>query len=396
MRLAHPGPAAVVLVAGSALFTAVSGVSFAAAASTAAAVASAAAPPGKQSCEPLQLPAAPPSPSATPTTTSPSTTPTPTSTTPAQTATPTPTTPGPSTSTTAAPDPTSTSTHPAASPSTTPSTTQASLCVEVTAAQASSERGKQVRWTVNAWTTGATAAAATVKLQATPAARGTPTFSFGCGKSDGTSSCDLGAVDPLSAHRQLQVQLTVPVTASAVKSVSLTATGTATALAKAAKAAAAVAITAPRTSATTQPQPTAPAPPPPPAPSLALAPPMTVTSPLPAGSLPGIPSVGPAPAQSPAGNAAGLFPTVNPSPGLGFPSVGGASRVADTSALPESASVVNAQLAGLAALALAFVLAVTRLSLRHSANQAASQTGPGTDTDGQPGEKPAADDAPGA
>ena len=70
MRLAHPRPAAVALVAGSVLFTAVSGVSFAAAATTAAAATSAAAPPGKQSCEPLQLPAASPSPSATPTTTS--------------------------------------------------------------------------------------------------------------------------------------------------------------------------------------------------------------------------------------------------------------------------------------------------------------------------------------
>jgi hypothetical protein len=189
----------------------------------------------------------------------------------------------------------------------------------------------------------------------------------------------LGAVDPLSAHRQLQAQLTVPLTASAVKSVSLTVTGTATALPNAAKASAAVAITAPTTSApkTSAPttsataQPTSAGPPlgplPPPAP------PMTVTSPLPAGSLPGIPSIGPAPTQSQPGNAAGLFPTVDPSPGLGFPTVGGANRIADTSALPEGASVVNAQLAGLAALALAFVLAVTRMSLRRSANQNASQ-----------------------
>jgi len=271
---------------------------------------------------------------------------------------------------------------------------QASLCVEVTAAQASSERGKQVRWTVNAWTTGATAAAATVKLQASPAASGTPTFSFGCGKSDGTSSCDLGAVDPRSAHRQLQAQLTVPVTASAVKSVSLTATGTATQLPKAAKAAAAVDITAPRTSATTPPTPTAPplAPPlalppaplppltplPPAAPLPSPAPPMTITSPLPVGSLPGIPSADPAPAQSQAGNAAGLFPTLNPSPALGFPRVGGASRIADISALPEGASVVNAQLAGLAALTLAFVLSVTRLSIRRSAKQGTSQSDPDT------------------
>jgi hypothetical protein len=251
----------------------------------------------------------------------------------------------------------------------------------VTAAQASSERGKQVRWTVSAWTIGATATGAAITLQGSPAGSGTASFSFGCGTSDGTSSCDLGAVDPQSAHRQLQAQLTVPVAASAVKSVSLTVTGTAPALPKAARASASVAITAPGTAATTQ---TAPA-----TPSQAPQPPMTVISPLPVGSLPGLPSVGLPPAglpplapgttQSQAGSAAGLFPTVSPSPMPSFPSVGGARRVADTSALLEGASVVNAQLAGLAALALAFVLAVTRLSIRRPAGQAADQ--PGTEAD---------------
>jgi hypothetical protein len=113
---------------------------------------------------------------------------------------------------------------------------------------------------------------------------------------------------------------------------------------------------------------------------------MTIPSPLPVGSLPGIPSTGPgapgapgspadpagpanpAGTQTKPGSAAGLFPTVNPSPST----IGkaGASRVADTSALPEGAAIVNAQLAGLAALALAFVLAVTRVSIRRPANQA--------------------------
>jgi hypothetical protein len=261
----------------------------------------------------------------------------------------------------------------------------------VTAAQASSERGKQVRWTVSAWTIGATATGAAITLQGSPAGSGTASFSFGCGTSDGTSSCDLGAVDPQSAHRQLQAQLTVPVAASAVKSVSLTVTGTAPALPKAARASASVAITAPGTEATTQTAPATPsqAPQPPPLPPQAPQPPMTVISPLPVGSLPGLPSVGLPPAglpplapgttQSQAGSAAGLFPTVSPSPMPSFPSVGGARRVADTSALPEGASVVNAQLAGLAALALAFVLAVTRLSIRRPAGQAADQ--PGTEAD---------------
>jgi len=124
---------------------------------------------------------------------------------------------------------------------------------------------------------------------------------------------------------------------------------------------------------------------------------VTVTSPVPVGSLPGIPSTGPAPTRSQAGNAAGLFPTLNPSPALGFPGVGGARRIADTSALPEGASVLNAQLAGLAALVLAFALAVTRLSIRHSAKQAAGQPDPGTETDGKPrDDRPGTGDKPGA
>ncbi|HEX9040961.1 MAG TPA: hypothetical protein VF838_08010 [Trebonia sp.] len=302
------------------------------------------------------------------------------------------------TSTTAPTDPPAAA---AASPGTTSSATQASLCVEVTAAQASSERGKQIGWTVNAWTTGATATAVAVKLRASPAASGTPTFSFGCGTSDGTSSCDLGAVDPQSAHRQLQAQLTVPVTASAVKSVSLTVTGSAAQLPTAAKVSVTVAITAPKTSSTTQPAPGS-APPGgvPPGPPSAPAPPGTLLSPLPVGSLPGLPPVGPpvgpAPTQSQAGNAAGLFPTVNPSPTLGFPPAGEASRVADTSALPEGASVVNAQLAGLAALAVAFVLAVTRLSIRRTAEQPASKSGPDTGTGDKAGDNPGTGDKPDA
>ena len=78
--------------------------------------------------------------------------------------------------------------------------------------------------------------------------------------------------------------------------------------------------------------------------------------------------------------------------------MGGANRIADTSALPEGASVVNAQLAGLAALALAFVLAVTRMSLRRSANQNASQAadepGPESSPDAGATTEPGADHKP--
>ena len=251
---------------------------------------------------------------------------------------------------------------------------QVSLCVQVASARASSERGTAVRWTVSVWTTGGNVPDAAVRLQATPASSGPPRFSSGCGKADGTSACDLGAVDAKSAPRQLQVQLTVPVSATAVKSVRLTVTGSTAHLTKAPKASATVSITAPPPASKAAPPP-ANNTTPPPASGAAQNPPdeppapVTVTSPLPVGSLPGIPPGIPpaAPTLSPGGNAAGLFPTLHPkqSPGSTHPTPHSHTRpIANASALPEGAPVVGAQLAGLAALALAFILAVTRLSIR--------------------------------
>jgi hypothetical protein len=239
-----------------------------------------------------------------------------------------------------------------------PHGTQVSLCVEVARSQASSERGHSAQWTVSAWTTDGNVPDATIRLRATPVSGGAPGFSFGCGNDDGTSSCDLGAVDAKSAKRQLQAQLTVPVTASAVTSVSLTVIGSAAHLTTAPKASAIISITAP----------SAAAPQNPPAPATAPPVPTMVTSPLPI-DLPSIPAA--SPTLSPAGNAADLFPILDPkpnpkpTPSPAQPGQKARTRsVADTSALPEGAPIVGAQLAGLAALALAFVLAVTRLSIR--------------------------------
>jgi hypothetical protein len=243
-----------------------------------------------------------------------------------------------------------------------PHAAQVSLCVQVARVQASSERGKAAQWTVSAWTTGGNVTDAVLRLQSAPASGGTPGFSFGCGKNDRAAACDLGAVDAKSAPRQLQAQLTVPATASDVKSVSLTVTGSTAHLAKEPKASATVAITAPPPAVTAGQNP-APSPPPP----------VTVTSPLPVGSLPGIPPVVISPTLSPGGNASGLFPTLQPTPSASPHHPASKSRttpLANTSALPEGATVIGAQLAGLAALALAFVLAVTRLSIRrHPAQQ---------------------------
>jgi hypothetical protein len=246
---------------------------------------------------------------------------------------------------------------------------QVSLCVQVAGAQASSERGSAARWTVSAWTTGGNVPDAAVRLQATPASGRAPGFSFGCSKKDGASSCDLGAVDAKSAPRQLQAQLTVPVSASAVKSVGLTVIGSAAHLTKAPEASATVSITAPPPAGEAAPNPPNEAQNPP----NELPAPVTVTSPLPVGSLPGLPPL------SPSGSASGLFPVLHPkpSPSSTQPNPHARTRpVANTSALPEGAPVVGAQLAGLAALALAFIIAVTRLSIRRRP----TSTPPGADT----------------
>jgi hypothetical protein len=348
---------------------------------------------------------------------------------------------------------------------TAPQTRQVSLCVKVVSRQSSGQQGKPVSWTISAWTTGGIIPDAIISLQARPATAGTPAFSSGCGSDDGTTSCDLGSVDPDSAPRQLQATLLVPGDAK-VNSVCLTITGSAPNLATAPSASAALAITAPSDSGTPA-TPTTPLTPsgttasagtatgtgtaagagtgtqapgagagtgtqapgagtgaggpssagptgqqagptgqqapgaaspseqPVPAPQTSSAPaPADSLGGLPAGSstlpaVPGLPAT--SPSVSPGGNASSLFPTLNPKPGASAGSGGRTSTrtrpVANTSALPESAPVLGAQVAGLIALALAFMFAVTRLSLRRrpAAAQAAA---------GEPGSTRSEDAAP--
>jgi hypothetical protein len=208
-------------------------------------------------------------------------------------------------------------------------------------------------------------------------------------------------VNASSAQRQLQAQLTVG--ASAAKSVTLTVIGSAAHLPKAPEASATVTITAPPSTKAAAKKPTA-------KPSASAsahnssaaahnsssagqapvgspAVPTTVTAPLSIGNLPGIPAA--APTLSPGGNAASLFPTLDPkpatSPAQSAQEAQGAQKaqeaqkartspVADTSALPQGTTVVGAQLAGLAALALGFALAVTRLTIRRRRPSAAKRT----------------------
>lgn len=353
MRIAHVQPVLVGLVTGGVLAATLTGLSLAASAAPPAELAftAAAASPTVQQCEPLQ--AATPSPSPTPTTPSP----TPTTATPstssssttasasAKTSTsssPAITTPIPTaTTTSSSPDPVTSSPAPAAT---------VSLCVAVQSAQSSVQRGDGALWTVTAWATGGDVTDATIRLTAAPASL-TPTFSFGCGSHDGSTSCDLGTLDASSAERQLQAKVTVPASATTVTSVRLTAAGSATNLPKDPQVSAATTVTAAPVASDSPTDTSAPS---------------TSTFPLSVGTLPYVPSV--SPTLSPGGNASGLFPSLTPSadPASGKTGTGNADgrTVANTAALPLAAPIFGAQLVGLGLLALAFVLAVARLSVR--------------------------------
>ena len=242
---------------------------------------------------------------------------------------------------------------------------QVSLCVGVQRTRASIHRGQSAQWIVSAWAQGGNVPDAIIRLVASPSSV-TPEFSFGCGSHDGTSSCDLGAVDANSSQRQLQARVAVAATASAVTSVQLTAEVSAAHLPKDPTASAKVTVTAPAAGTG----------------STGTGAPTTSASPLPVGNLPYLQS----PTLSPGGNAASLFPALSPSADPASSKAGqdkaSSQTVANSSALPLGAPVVGAQLIGLGALALAFVLAVTRLSVRRrpaaaaAAGTAAAQSQP--------------------
>ena len=233
------------------------------------------------------------------------------------------------------------------------STTPVSLCVGVLPLQQSTERGEAAQWAVGAWAVGGNVADARIQLQSSAGA-GTPTFTFGCGSSDGTSACDLGAVDASSAQRQFQAEVTVPLTATNVTAVSLTVAGSAANLATDPAAAASVVVLAPAS------------------PIGANLSPLSTVAPL------GV--AAPTPTLSSGGNAGNLFPTVSP----GSPEAEGASPVANVSALSRGGTPAGseiAEVAGLAALAVAMVLALTRVSVRrpaprHAANSTVATTPP--------------------
>lgn len=277
--------------------------------------------------------------------------------------------------------PTASATSPTAQPG------QVSLCVAVQPAKSSIQRGQTAVWTVTAWAQGGDVPDATIRLMAAPASL-KPTFSFGCGSHDGSTSCDLGALDAKSAQRQLQAKIAVAASATTVTSVRLTAAARAAGLTTDPQASATISVTAASPAATNSADPSAPS-----------APAGPDVAPLTAGNLPYLPN--PSPVLSPGGNAAGLFPALTPSadPPAAKQDPQNTQPVANTSALPQDAPVIGAQLAGLAVLALAFLLAVARLSFRRrptpaqsgpaSAGKPAESAGKPAEPSDPPGEPPA-------
>jgi hypothetical protein len=243
--------------------------------------------------------------------------------------------------------------------------------VAIARSQSSRDRGKPAQWIVSAWTRGGNVPDVIIRLRATPTTV-SPVFSFGCGSHDGTPACDLGAVDANSAVRQLKAEVTVPVSATAVRSVRLVVMGSAAHLPTDPYAAAAVTITA------------APPPTPPPGAPTPTASPYLTFSPLPVGTLPGVQAAaaGSSPTLSPGGNAGNLFPTLALAKGAKGKKAN-TRVVANVSALPGGASVIAAQLVGLLALGLGFLLAVTRMTVRRRpAPRAAKAADDASDTSG--------------
>jgi len=214
--------------------------------------------------------------------------------------------------------------------------------------QVSIPRGHTAEWIVGVWTTGADASGATVRLSAAPAGE-KAAFSVGCAP-NGKASCSLGALKAGSTVRMLQARVAVPATATSGTSVRLTATAGATTAVTDPKASVTISVTAPGT-ATVAAQVT----------------PLgggTGISPLPVGYLPYLKGTGAT--LSPGGDATGLFPALSPSagPSASSQNPGAGSPVAETLPLAKDQSVMDAQIAGIAVLALAIGLGVTGLVFR--------------------------------
>jgi hypothetical protein len=233
--------------------------------------------------------------------------------------------------------------------------------------ETSIKRGQAAQWDIDVWAENGNVPKAGLKLTSTPSSL-PPKFTV-AGNGDGSEKTSLGTMDSGSTKTELRAQVKVPSTATSVDSVKLTVTGSGTGISKGPVAAVSIKVTAAATapagttgasagtSTSTSPSPST-------TPSVAVLPatglPYLSTTGTSALGAPGLSSL------SPGGNASGLFPTLNPA-GTGTGSGQGTEKaraMSDTTPLPGDASVAGAQFAGLGALALASILAVTRLSVR--------------------------------
>jgi hypothetical protein len=228
--------------------------------------------------------------------------------------------------------------------------------VSVQRAATSVKRGNTAAYVIQVSTENGSASDVKVALTAQPGSQ-KPTFTSGCGKDDGTASCTLSAVSDKQAT-VLHAAITVGSGATSVTSLKLTATASVVTTVK---------WTLPTASET-----------------------MTVTAPaaspakaqpaggaqvdiLPLGPIPDLNGI--ANAIIGAGNAAGLFPKISPTPA---PSVSpspvahpkarkgttGPAAHANASAFALGTPVLTAQVIGLLALAFGIMLTVTRMSVR--------------------------------
>jgi hypothetical protein len=229
--------------------------------------------------------------------------------------------------------------------------------VSVQRSQSSIKRGQTATYVVQVSTQNGSASDVSVALTVQPSSQ-KPTFTGGCAKGDGTASCRISSVttkQPASLHAQIAVASN----ATSVSSVKLTATASVVTTAKWTPPAAAETTTVTAAAATAAKK------------SANASPDATHVDVLPLGPIPAL--NGAASMFVGAGNAAGLFPAITPSPGASpgpsasasvSPSKQNTAPAADASPVSLGTPVFTAQVAGLIALGLAIMLTVTRLSVR--------------------------------
>jgi hypothetical protein len=228
--------------------------------------------------------------------------------------------------------------------------------VSVTASQASIARGQTAYYVVDVWAKSGSVSNVTLTISDSPTSQPAE-FYLGCGTGDGGATCKLGTVDSGSTTRQVEAEISVAANATSVGSVTLTAKAAGTYVKTDPKAAGQVSVTAASSASA----------------GSTTIPGDSSTLPLGDTSLPSLNSQGSS-YLSNGGTASGLFPTINPSssPSPGTSTSGktssgqplSAEPAADTTALSLGTPMIAAQGAGLAALVLACVLAVTRLQVR--------------------------------